>query len=177
MLVARCLAAASKSPERWRQSTASALAGGIIHVAGSGYPVLCSQANALAWQAASLSFPATSARARGRQDASRHDHREGHDRSANRHTRMSGGTIWAEGGLGPDPGLMMRRGTLIAPKVERLLPTFVDCGRHDLVIARIISRYLKSELGNLAPAPSPHFVRKIGGDMSVIGRGEILMPA
>jgi len=71
----------------------------------------------------------------------------------------------------------MRRGTLIAPKVERLLPTFVDCGRHDLVIARIISRYLKSELGNLAPAPLPHFVRKIGGDMSVIGRGEILMPA
>ncbi|HMN38583.1 MAG TPA: formylmethanofuran dehydrogenase subunit C [Hyphomicrobium sp.] len=92
-------------------------------------------------------------------------------------TRMSGGTIWAEGGLGVDPGFMMRRGTLIAPKVERLLPTFVDCGRHDLVITRVISRHLKAELGDLAPAALPHFVRKIGGDMSVIGRGEILMPA
>lgn len=92
-------------------------------------------------------------------------------------TRMVGGTIWAEGGLGVDPGFMMRRGTLIAPKVERLLPTFVDCGRHDLVITRILSRYLKAELGDLAPAPLPHFVRKLGGDMSTIGRGEILMPA
>ena len=92
-------------------------------------------------------------------------------------TRMVGGTIWAEGGLGADPGFMMRRGTLIAPKVERLLPTFVDCGKHDLVVARILSRYLKKELGPLAPAPLPLFVRKIGGDMATIGKGEILLPA
>ena len=59
-------------------------------------------------------------------------------------TRMIGGTIWAEGGIGPEPGLMMRRGTLIGPSVESLLPTFVDCGKHDLVIMRVIARYLKS---------------------------------
>jgi formylmethanofuran dehydrogenase subunit C len=92
-------------------------------------------------------------------------------------TRMIGGTIWAEGGLGPDPGYMMRRGTMIAPSVERLLPTFVDCGRHDLVMTRILSRYLSRTLGALAPAPLPLFVRKIGGDTSTIGRGEILLPA
>lgn len=92
-------------------------------------------------------------------------------------TRMVGGTIWAEGGLGPDPGFMMRRGTLIAPQVERLLPTFVDCGRHDLLIVRILARYLQKELGPLAPKPLGTFVRKIGGDMATIGRGEILMPA
>lgn len=92
-------------------------------------------------------------------------------------TRMIGGTIWAEGGFGPAPGLMMRRGTLIGAKVERLLPTFVDCGKHDLVILRVLSRYLKTALGPLAPKPMPLFVQKFGGDMATIGRGEILLPA
>jgi formylmethanofuran dehydrogenase subunit C len=92
-------------------------------------------------------------------------------------TRMIGGTIWAEGGFGADPGLMMRRGTLIGPSVESLLPTFVDCGKHDLVIVRVIARYLKSTLGDLAPKPMPLFVQKIGGDTATIGRGEILLPA
>lgn len=92
-------------------------------------------------------------------------------------TRMIGGTIWAEGGFGAEPGLMMRRGTLIGPSVESLLPTFVDCGKHDLVILRVIARYLKDTLGNLAPKPMPLFVQKIGGDTATIGRGEILLPA
>lgn len=92
-------------------------------------------------------------------------------------TRMIGGTIWAEGGIGPLPGLMMRRGTLIGPSVDSLLPTFVDCGKHDLVIVRIMSRYFKSTLGDLAPKPMPLFVRKFGGDTAAIGRGEILLPA
>ncbi len=92
-------------------------------------------------------------------------------------SRMIGGTIWAEGGIGPRPGFMMRRGTLIGPSVESLLPTFVDCGKHDLVIVRVISKYLKDTLGALAPAPMPLFVRKIGGDTATIGRGEILLPA
>ncbi|MBK9077861.1 MAG: formylmethanofuran dehydrogenase subunit C [Hyphomicrobium sp.] len=92
-------------------------------------------------------------------------------------SRMIGGTIWAEGGFGVEPGLMMRRGTLIGSGVERLLPTFVDCGNHDLVIVRILSRYLKATLGDLAPKPMPLFVRKIAGDMATIGKGEILLPA
>ena len=92
-------------------------------------------------------------------------------------TRMMGGTIWAEGGIGPLPGLMMRRGTLLGPSVERLLPTFVDCGNHDLVIVRVLSRYLKATLGDLAPKPMPLFVKKIAGDMATIGKGEILLPA
>ncbi|MBA2124643.1 formylmethanofuran dehydrogenase subunit C [Hyphomicrobium methylovorum] len=92
-------------------------------------------------------------------------------------SRMIGGTIWAEGGIGPRPGLMMRRGTLIGPSVEELLPTFADCGKHDLVITRVLSCYLKSVLGDLAPKPMPLFVQKIGGDLATIGRGEILLPA
>jgi formylmethanofuran dehydrogenase subunit C len=90
-------------------------------------------------------------------------------------TRMMGGTIWAEGGLGPDPGFMMRRGTLIGPSVERLLPTFADCGLHDLLILRILSRYLRDTLGPLAPGALPAKVRKIAGDMATIGKGEILL--
>lgn len=92
-------------------------------------------------------------------------------------SRMIGGTIWAEGGFGADPGLMMRRGTLIGSKVERLLPTFADCGKHDLVIVRIMNRYFKQTLGDLAPKPMPLFVQRIAGDMSTIGKGEILLPA
>ena len=92
-------------------------------------------------------------------------------------SRMIGGTIWAEGGFGPVPGLMMRRGTLIGSSVERLLPTFVDCGNHDLVMVRILGRYLKATLGDLAPKPMPLFVQKIAGDMATIGKGEILLPA
>ena len=92
-------------------------------------------------------------------------------------SRMMGGTIWAEGGFGPAPGLMMRRGTLIGPSVESLLPTFADCGVHDLLIVRIIARHLKQSLGALAPAPLPLKVRKIAGDMATIGKGEILLPA
>lgn len=92
-------------------------------------------------------------------------------------TRMVGGTIWTEKGLGPNPGYMMRRGTLIAPQAPELLPTFVDCGTHDLVIARILSRHLKATLGADAPPALPVMVRKFGGDTSIIGRGEILVPA
>ena len=92
-------------------------------------------------------------------------------------TRMMGGTIWAEGGFGPAPGFMMRRGTLIGPSVERLLPTFADCGVHDLLILRIIARHLKQALGPLAPPPMPVKVRKIAGDLATLGKGEILLPA
>lgn len=92
-------------------------------------------------------------------------------------SRMIGGTIWAEGGFGPVPGLMMRRGTLIGSSVERLLPTFIDCGNHDLVMVRVLNRHLKATLGVLAPKPMPLFVQKIAGDMATIGKGEILLPA
>ncbi len=92
-------------------------------------------------------------------------------------TRMIGGTIWAEGGFGASPGFMMRRGTLIGSTVERFLPTFADCGRHDLLIVRILQRHLKSILGDAAPKPMPLFVQKIAGDMATIGKGEILLPA
>lgn len=92
-------------------------------------------------------------------------------------SRMMGGTIIAEAGLGETPGVNMRRGTLIGPSVARLLPTFADCGRHDLIVLRLLDRYLAETLGPLAPRPLPGMVRKFAGDLATIGRGEILLTA
>lgn len=90
-------------------------------------------------------------------------------------SRMMGGTIWAEGGFGDGPGPLLRRGTLIGPSASRLLPTFLDCGRHELNILAILSRYLKAELGDLAPKPITGPVRRFTGDMATIGKGELLL--
>lgn len=92
-------------------------------------------------------------------------------------SRMVGGTIWTETGFGAGPGPLLRRGTLIAPKVEAFLPTFADCGEHDLVVLKILSRYVTQTLGALAPKPLPPKVRKFAGDRATIGKGEILLTA
>lgn len=91
--------------------------------------------------------------------------------------RMMGGTIWTERGFGDGPGPLLRRGTLIGPRVDRLLPTFADCGIHDMVILRILNRYVAETLGPLAPMPLPLMVRRIAGDLATIGKGEILLTA
>lgn len=90
-------------------------------------------------------------------------------------SRMMGGTLWTETGFGPEPGPLLRRGTLIGPKAQSLLPTYVDGGRHDLGILRILSRHLKTELGDKAPDALPDTVRKISGDLATIGKGELLL--
>ena len=92
-------------------------------------------------------------------------------------SRMVGGTLWTEKGFGSGPGPLLRRGTLIGPAVEGLLPTFNDCGKHDLLILRILSRYMTDTLGALAPRPLPTVVRRLAGDMAALGKGEILLTA
>ena len=93
-------------------------------------------------------------------------------------SRMVGGTIWAELGFGADPGLLLRRGTLIGPSVEQMLPTFADAGKHDLVILRVLSRYMSASLGRAGAAPT---VRRRYANMpatcSTVGKGEILITA
>jgi formylmethanofuran dehydrogenase subunit C len=96
---------------------------------------------------------------------------------ANAGSRMMGGTIWAEQGFGVAPGLLMRRGSLIGLSVEQMLPTFVDAGKHDLVILRVLSRYFAGVLGQRAPRIPGGAVRKFAGDMASIGKGEILITA
>lgn len=92
-------------------------------------------------------------------------------------SRMVGGTLWTESGFGANPGHLLRRGTLIGPKADSLLPTFADCGLHDLNVLRIISKYVTETLGSLAPKPLPPKVRKFAGDLATIGKGELLLTA
>jgi formylmethanofuran dehydrogenase subunit C len=92
-------------------------------------------------------------------------------------SRMVGGTLWTEAGFGPRPGPLLRRGTLIGPSVDEVLPTFADCGRIDPVILRILSRYIAEALGPLAPKALPATVRKLAGDQATIGKGEIFLTA
>jgi len=91
--------------------------------------------------------------------------------------RMVGGTIITEKGFGDGPGPLLRRGTLIGPSAARLLPTFADCGKHNLLILRLIEKHLASKLGTLAPALAQGAVRKFAGDLSTIGKGELLLTA
>lgn len=92
-------------------------------------------------------------------------------------SRMMGGTIWTVGGFGAGPGPLLRRGTLIGPSVAHLLPTFADCGWHDMVVLRLLDRHMSDTLGPLAPPPLPAKVRRIAGDLATIGKGEILLIA
>ena len=90
---------------------------------------------------------------------------------------MMGGTLLTETGFGASPGPLLRRGTLIGPKVDRMLPTFADCGRHDLRIVPILNRYFAETLGALAPKALPVMVRRFVGDQASIGKGEIILTA
>lgn len=92
-------------------------------------------------------------------------------------SRMAGGTLWTEKGFGAGPGPMLRRGTLIGPAVERFLPTFSDCGVHDLNVMKILSKYITETLGTLAPKPLPLMARRYAGDLATLGKGEILIIA
>lgn len=92
-------------------------------------------------------------------------------------SRMAGGTIRTETGFGDGPGPMLRRGTLIGPKVDRFLPTFSDCGAHDLTVMKILNKYLADALGAEAPKPLPLLARRYAGDLATLGKGEILITA
>ncbi len=89
--------------------------------------------------------------------------------------RMKGGTIWATNGFGEKAGALMRRGTLISPTPVALLPTFVDCGHHDLVAMQLINRHLEATLGDNAPPKINGPVQKFAGDMASLGKGEVLI--
>jgi formylmethanofuran dehydrogenase subunit C len=93
-------------------------------------------------------------------------------------SRMIAGTLLAFGGsVGPYAGFAMKRGTLLfRQSPSRLLPTFIDCGRHELGFLRLLWRALR-ESGR--PLPKLETlglqVRRLAGDQAVEGRGEILV--
>jgi formylmethanofuran dehydrogenase subunit C len=90
-------------------------------------------------------------------------------------SRMIAGTIAIGGFAGPLPGYLMNRGTvLVAGGVERIGPTFLDCGSFELVAARLLATYVagfSAVLGEAFRAP----LRRYAGDLAALGKGEILV--
>jgi formylmethanofuran dehydrogenase subunit C len=92
-------------------------------------------------------------------------------------SRMTAGTIGVLGRVGPHPGYAMGRGTLLLVQApESIPPTFNDCGAHTLGFIPLL---LKSYAGLDTPfsglADRLRRVRRYAGDMSGLGKGEILV--
>ena len=90
--------------------------------------------------------------------------------------RMVAGTLIVCGKAGRHPGALMQRGTIVLSHLPELLPAFADCGPQDLVITRLLASALA---GDSAPAAAllSRRLRRYAGDMSQLGKGELLLPA
>lgn len=92
-------------------------------------------------------------------------------------SRMIAGTIIALGSAaGSYPGFGMKRGTLILRgEIERELPTFGDCGRHELAFLNLLLLQLRNISSRLDQfAAQPKIVHRRVGDQASGGKGEIL---
>lgn len=86
---------------------------------------------------------------------------------------MIAGTLIVRRRAGPLPGYLMRRGTVVlGGGCDELSPTFLDCGVHDLVAMRLMAAFVRDYSAAAAAAlRSP--LRRLAGDMAVLGKGEI----
>ena len=94
-------------------------------------------------------------------------------------SRMTAGTIAVLGKTGRYLGYAMGRGTLLlAQSPSELLPTFNDCGTHTLGFIPLMLRGF-AELDTPFAGLSDQLkrVRRYAGDMSGLGKGEILVAA
>jgi len=88
-------------------------------------------------------------------------------------SRMIAGTLVVVGHAGPLPGYLMRRGTIVLGEGnDGLSPTFIDCGVHDLVAARLMAGFI-GEYSARAARLFGRPLRRFAGDMAVLGKGEI----
>jgi formylmethanofuran dehydrogenase subunit C len=89
--------------------------------------------------------------------------------------RMVAGTILFKRGVGRGVGHGLRRGSLIfLEEPKDILPTFGDCGVLEFDYLRLLERSFRAagkaiKLGDRA--------RRLMGDMSVLGKGEMLILA
>ena len=91
-------------------------------------------------------------------------------------SRMTAGTIAVMGKTGRYLGFAMRRGTLLLWNQPQLLPSFNDCGAHTLGFLPLLFNSFK-QINTKFAAASAAFnrVQRYAGDMSEIGRGEVLV--
>jgi formylmethanofuran dehydrogenase subunit C len=93
-------------------------------------------------------------------------------------SRMTAGTLIALGSqAGAYPGFAMKRGTLILRgAANQMLPTFADCGRHELAFLNLLLLQLRNTSSQLDKlAAQPKFVQRTVGDQAAGGKGEILL--
>jgi formylmethanofuran dehydrogenase subunit C len=90
-------------------------------------------------------------------------------------SRMIAGTLTVGKKAGPLPGYLMKRGTIVLGEgCSEMSPTFVDCGNHELLAMRLWSGLVyphSRHAASLLRRP----LRRLIGDMSVLGKGEILV--
>lgn len=91
-------------------------------------------------------------------------------------SRMTAGTIAVMGKTGRYTGFAMRRGTLLLWNKPELPATFNDCGSHTLAFLPMLFASFRSFDSKFAdPAAFFNRVRRYGGDMAEMGRGEVLV--
>jgi formylmethanofuran dehydrogenase subunit C len=91
-------------------------------------------------------------------------------------SRMTAGTIAVMGNAGRYVGYAMRRGTLLLWNKPQLLASFNDCGLHTLGFLPLLFNSFKSINTKFADSSIAfNRVQRYAGDMSEIGRGEILV--
>jgi formylmethanofuran dehydrogenase subunit C len=93
-------------------------------------------------------------------------------------SRMIAGTIIVLGTMvGSYPGFGMKRGSLVLRgQPDRQLPTFGDCGRHDLGFFSLLRRNLRGHSRRLDEvATGATTLHRLAGDRAVGGKGEILL--
>jgi formylmethanofuran dehydrogenase subunit C len=98
------------------------------------------------------------------------------EKSAGRYSgaRMIAGTVLVVRRAGPFPGYLMKRGTIVAGICDRLSPTFVDCGTHELVAMRAMAGYV-ADFSSSSARLLRRSLQRFAGDMAVLGKGEVLV--
>ncbi|MCK4840301.1 MAG: formylmethanofuran dehydrogenase subunit C [Methylococcales bacterium] len=91
-------------------------------------------------------------------------------------SRMVAGTIAVMGHTGDYLGYAMRRGTLLLWNQPKLSATFNDCGSHTLAFLPILfASFNKFNSKFAKDSAAFNRVQRYGGDMSEMGRGEVLV--
>jgi formylmethanofuran dehydrogenase subunit C len=90
-------------------------------------------------------------------------------------SRMIAGSLIVGRKAGPLPGFLMKRGSVVlGAGCEVMSPTFVDCGRHELLAMRLWAGILhphSKKAATLLRRP----LQRLAGDMAVLGKGEIFI--
>lgn len=91
-------------------------------------------------------------------------------------SRMIAGTLLVLGSIGDYPGFAMKRGTLMLREMpRRFLPSFTDCGAHELGFVRLLAGILGDDGAAAGIRSLGVRLRRHLGDSAVDGKGEVLV--